>query len=344
MKETQLNIVKRNKGEVLELLQKNEKRWQAFCSFPLKYQEELLQFCTGEQGLRITYDAVFKKIFSPEKHRDRLEDFISSILGKKVKIVRILQHEGTQLQEKGSFIIMDVVVQLEDGSLINIEMQKLGYRFTAERTDCYLADLLMRQYNDVKEIKGKRFSFKDMSKVMSIVIMEQSPKQFHMDNNHYIHKGKMQYDSGIVLDDLFEIIYICLDTYKSFLHTDSNSKKEAWLRFLSSTDLEDILYVCEQNPQFITLYQEVFDFGKDVNELVRTFTDELREMDRNEERYMVEELQDELRVQREKLQEEIKEQREKLQEELRVQKEKYEESQQEIEKLRAEIKRLKRGG
>lgn len=335
----QLNIVKRSKSDVLELLQQNGKLWRAFCSFPPKYQEELMQFCMGERGLRITYDAVFKKIFSPEKHRDRLEDFISFILGRKVKIVRVLQHEGTHLQEKGSFVIMDVVVELEDGSLINIEMQKLGYKFTAERTDCYLADLLMRQYNDVKKIKGKKFGFRDISKVMSIVIMEQSPKPFHTNKNHYIHRGKIQYDSGIVLDDLFEIVYICLDTYKGFIHTDSNSKKEAWLRFLSSTDREDILSVCEQNPQFIALYQEVFDFGKDVDELVRTFTDELREMDRNEERYMVEELQEELKEQRERLQEELKEQKEKLQEELKEQKEK---SQQEIRKLRAEIEQLKR--
>lgn len=34
--------------------------------------------------------------------------------------------------------------------------------------------------------------------------------------------------------------------------------------FLSSTNLEDIMEVCESYPQFVPLYQEVFDFGKSL--------------------------------------------------------------------------------
>lgn len=82
-----LKIVKRSRGDVLELLQQDEEKWQDFCAFPSKYREELISFCMGKQGLRITYDVVFKNLFSPERHRDRLEDFISSVLEKKVKIV-----------------------------------------------------------------------------------------------------------------------------------------------------------------------------------------------------------------------------------------------------------------
>lgn len=331
MKKTKkLNIVKRNRKEVLEVLRQNEKMWREFRLFPKKYQEELFLFCMGKQGLRTTYDPIFKYLFSPEKNRKRLEDIISSVLGEKVKIVRILQHEGTQMKEKGSFIIMDLVIELEDGRLLNVEMQKIGYKFPAERTDCYLADLVMRQYNDIKKVKGNKFNFKDMSKVMSIVIMEHSSKAFQKKQNYYIHQGKMQYDSGVILDDLFENIYISLDTYKNFIHTKKRieNKKEAWMLFLASTDLDDIMEVCEYAPEFIPLYQEVFDFGKDVNELVTTFTDALREMDRNEERYMVEELQEENRQQKEK-----------YEKQLAKQKEKY---QSEINHARAEIERLKK--
>lgn len=119
-KAKKLKIVKRSREEVLQLLQQKEEKWQEFCTFPSKYREELISFCMGKQGLRITYDVVFKILFSPERHRDRLEDFISSVLEKKVKIVCVLQHEGTQLQEKGTFVIMDVVVQLEDGTLLSL--------------------------------------------------------------------------------------------------------------------------------------------------------------------------------------------------------------------------------
>lgn len=98
----------------------------------------------------------------------------------------------------------------------NVEMQKIGYKFTVERTDCYLADLLMRQYNDVKKIKGKKFHFKDMSKVISIVIMEKSPELFRKNPDYYIHRGRMAYDSGVPLEDLFENFYIICNTHPPF--------------------------------------------------------------------------------------------------------------------------------
>ena len=135
-----------------------------------------------------------------------------------------------------------------------------------------------------------------MSKVLSIVIMEQSSKSFQPKQDFYIHQGKMQYNSGVLLNDLFENIYISLDTYRNFFHCKKRitSRKEAWMLFLASTDLDDILEVCNYAPEFIPIYQEVFEFGKDVKGFVSTFSDSLRETDRNAERLMVEEMQEEV--------------------------------------------------
>ena len=62
----------------------------------------------------------------------------------------------------------------------------------------------------------------------------------------------MHYDSGVILNDLFENIYISLDADKHFFHTKRKitNKKEAWMLFLSSTDLNDILEVCDYAPVF----------------------------------------------------------------------------------------------
>ena len=184
---------------------------------------------------------------------------------------------------------MDIVVKLSDGSLIDVEMQKIGYKFPAERTDCYLADLLMRQYNDL-QLTSDKFNYKNMSKVMAIIIMETSSEVFLTDHTHYIHSGKMVYDTRVQLNDLFHNIYISLDTYKNFIHTKIKNKKEAWMLFLASDKMEDIMEVCETYPEFIPIYQDVFNFSNQEEELVMMFSDALKEMDRNEERYMVEEL------------------------------------------------------
>ncbi len=294
-----LTIQKRSRKAVLEMLKQKQEVWRDFQMFPNEYQEELLLFCMGEKGLRTTYDKVFKYIYNPEKHRERLEDMISAILEEPVRIVRVLQREGVQLKELGTFIIMDIVVKLTNGNLVNVEMQKIGYRFPAERTDCYLADLLMRQYNDLQQ-SNEKFNYKNMSKVIAIIIMETSSEIFLADHTNYIHTGKMIYDTGIQLHDLFENIYISLDTYKKFIHTKINNKKEAWMLFLASDQIEDIMEVCEAYPEFIPIYREVFDFSNQMEELVMMFSDALRDMDRNEERYMVEEL----RAERKKLEKE----------------------------------------
>ena len=50
-----------------------------------------------------------------------------------------------------SLLVTDIVVEFEDGGLADIEIQKIGYAFPGERSACYSADLLLRQYKRVRE-------------------------------------------------------------------------------------------------------------------------------------------------------------------------------------------------
>lgn len=91
-----------------------------------------------------------------------------------------------------SLVIMDIVVQTEGGSIINVEVQKHGYMFPGERAACYSADLLLRQYQRVRREasermsearkKGKKtadmFSYRDIRPVITIVFMESSTADF----------------------------------------------------------------------------------------------------------------------------------------------------------------------
>ncbi len=51
-----------------------------------------------------------------------------------------------RIADETSLLITDIVVELEDGSIANVEMQKIGYLFPGQRCACYSADLLLRQY------------------------------------------------------------------------------------------------------------------------------------------------------------------------------------------------------
>ena len=69
---------------------------------------------------------------------------------------------------------MDIIVELEDGSLANVEIQKLPYLFPGERSACYSSDLILRQYASVKSQKKKNFNYGDLKTVYTIVILAQS--------------------------------------------------------------------------------------------------------------------------------------------------------------------------
>ena len=267
---------------------------------PSFMQKELVDFCMGKQGLKITYDTVFRKIFDPdtEKGLKRLESLLSAIMGRPLKIISVMPREGTQLAESASFVVMDVLVQLDDQSFANIEMQKIGYSFPLARADCYISDIIMRQYVAAKAELGSDFTFNHLHKVYGIILMEQSPGEFHKAAGHYIHKRKPVFDTGIYKDNpgLHEDIFLCLDSFHSNVHnvTKSSSELEAWLTFLSATDPLVIGALIEAFPCFAPIYQEIMEFAKDPKELIGMLSKELYIMDKNMERLMVSQLQEEV--------------------------------------------------
>ena len=47
-------------------------------------------------------------------------------------------------------------MEFEDGSLADVEIQKLGYAFPGERSACYAADLLLRQYKRARDKRNRK--------------------------------------------------------------------------------------------------------------------------------------------------------------------------------------------
>ena len=189
-------------------------------------------------------------------------------------------------------------MHLDDGSYANVEMQKIGYSFPLARADCYISDIIMRQYADKKSTLGKKFTFNALQKVYSIIIMEQSPSEFHSVAEKYIHRRRTYFDTGIYPQNsgLHEDIFICLDSFHSAVHniTKNSNVLDAWLTFLSTTSPTDIHMLIKSFPCFATIYQEITDFVNKPKELIDMLSEELYIMDRNLERLMIEEAQEEL--------------------------------------------------
>lgn len=269
-----------------------------FQSMSPQEQEALLGFCMGNRGLKITYDPFFKHIFGPETHPGRLDMFLSSILGQKVSVKTVLPRESRRRSEEGSLVILDILVELSDKNLVNVEMQRIGYDFPSERSFCYGADLLVRQYDLVREEMGEKFSYKNIRPVCIIVLMEKSPGLFHQKADNYIHRSEMIFDTGINMKNLLNFIYISLDIFRENIHNKGHkelTEQDAWLYFLSSDNPQDILHLTKQYPMFRELYQDIINFRYHPRELMNMFSEALAIMDKNTELYMIDQMKKEIK-------------------------------------------------
>ena len=190
---------------------------------------------------------------------------------------------------------MDVLVELADGSMVNVEMQRIGYHFPIERTFCYGADMLVRQYDRIRANQEKDFAYDDMKPVFVIVLMEKSPAFFRKQPGTYLYRSEFRLNNDTEIPNLLNFVYIALDYFLEMPHNEL-TELEAWLYFLSSDNPLHIRRIIEKYPFFRELYQDIIDFRKDPKELIRMFSESLSIADKNTIKLMVDELRDEKAV------------------------------------------------
>ena len=314
----------REREELLLEIQENVILQDLYAQLSPELKEEFLNFCTGMKGLKILRDSFFKEVINPEYDPERLESLLSVMLERKVKIVHMLPNDSTRISDETSLLVTDIIVELEDGSLANVEIQKIGYAFPGPRSACYAADMLLRQYRRVRARQGKDFAYSQIKNVYLIVIYEKSPKEFKEFPNIFYHHARQVFDSGLKLDLLQEFIMIPLDIYhKRIDNKPIENKLEAWLAFLTDDRPERILELITKYPEFKPMYETLYQMCLNVEKVMNMFfSEELRILDRNTVQYMIDEQQKELEEQQQIIvhnikelaqrKEEINEQKEKL--------------------------------
>ena len=118
-----------SREEVLEKIREKKELSKMFDRWEERRKEEFLDFCTGVKGVKMLYDFCAKAILNPEVYPERIEELISLLLGKKVRLLKVLPNDNTRIADETSLLIMDFLVELTDGSIANVEIQKVGYAF-----------------------------------------------------------------------------------------------------------------------------------------------------------------------------------------------------------------------
>ena len=306
----------RTREEIVKEIQENERLSEIYEDWNPQQRERFLDACTGVRGVKLLYDAFFKEVMNPEYAPERLESFLSLILKQKVKVVQVLPPDSARIADESALLIMDIVVQLADGSITNVEVQKIGYRFPGERCACYSADLLLRQYRRVREDWDrkekerfsqsadeagyevtrpvrKRFSYQNIKNVYTIVLFEKSPEAFHEFQDTYLHHAEQKTDTGLKINLLQEYHFIALDIFRKTIYNKGiRDELDAWLVFLSVEEPEQIIELLEKYPKFRPMYEQVYEMCRSTERVMGMFSRELKELDDNTVEFMIDELKE----------------------------------------------------
>lgn len=285
----------RTKEEIMSDISADVHLTEIFYSWEEDQQEEFLNFCTGVKGVKMLYDSFFKELMNPETVPERLEQFIGLLLGKKIKIESVLPGDSSRLSDECSLLIMDILVKLEDGSYCNVEVQKIGYAFPGARCACYSSDLLLRQYKSIRSKLKKKFSYKDIKDVYTIVLMEQSPASFHKFSDVYTHLFSQKSNTGLELNLLQHYVFVPLDIFADSVHNNGISNRlDAWLAFFSMDSPDIVEELIKKYPEFRVVYEHIYSICANVERVMEMYSEELRILDRNTVQYMVDQMQEQI--------------------------------------------------
>lgn len=219
--------------------------------------------------------------------------------------------------------------------------------------------MLLRQYKRVRRELGKKFHYRDIKKVYTIVLFEKSNSVFKsFSKDIYIHRFQQQSDSGIELNLLQESTFICLDIFDDIIRNEGrkiDGRLEEWLVFLKEDDPDMIIKLLEQNSEFRDIYEEIYNICRNSERMMGMFSKELEILDRNTVKLMIDELDEALGEEREKVKA-IKQERETLKaekesletemqrtkDEMEAERKRAEEAEKELIRLRAELEKLRK--
>ena len=94
-------------------------------------------------------------------------------------------------------------------------------------------------------------------------------------------------------------IFIPLDIFRENVQNKGiKNKLDAWLAFLSMDEPEQIIDLITVYPEFKVIYEHVYNICRNVEELMGIFSEELKILDRNTVKYMVDQMQETINEQK----------------------------------------------
>ena len=157
----------------------------------------------------------------------------------------------------------------------------------------------------IRDLRKKEFSYKDIAPVYTIVFLENSPSAFKEYKDVFVHKFSTVSDTGLKMNMLQNFIFIPVDIFLENLHNNGiRSDMDAWLTFLGCDEPKYISKLLETHPDFKSMYHDLYGICRNTERMMTMFfSEELKILDDNTVKYMIDQLEEEVKEQKAKLSE-----------------------------------------
>lgn len=180
-----------------------------------------------DKTLNLKNDIMFKAFFSRKGNEEFLIDFLKALLKidiKEIKIQEEVNLEKLSKKEKGGRL--DLQAKLDNGTIVNIEMQLRNEHNIEERTTYYSSKVIARETE-----RGTKY--KDIKQVIMINILDYEMLGF----DEYISETAVVLDKHREYEVLKQIKWYFIELPKfRKQNPDMNEKINQWLAFIDDYD------------------------------------------------------------------------------------------------------------
>lgn len=190
--------------------------------------------------LSLKMDFVFNTLFSKKGNESLLKDFLESILDIKIQKIEIIPEARLErTSQKNKFGVLDLKATLNDGIVVDIEMQVNDNKDIEKRTVFYAGKLMSEQL----ELGEKYHKMKD---IIMINILDYEFIDLPEYHTEAVTVAKKHRDYEMIQSLRYH--FIELPKFRR-AHPNLNNKLEQWLTFIDGMNKELVQMAIKKNKE-----------------------------------------------------------------------------------------------
>ena len=220
--------------------------------------------------LPLTDDYIFKRVFAYKGNESVLKDFLEALLKIEIKGIKITNPEIIPYEKGEKRGLLDIKAEINDGTMLDVEMQMKNERNTEERATEYMGKMISEQLQVGED-------YQNLKKSIVIFITNYN----FLKRNSYHSVGRMKFDETIedeyvnmgyeiedeVASKYIEVHYIELPKFKK-KELSKFTKLDQWMCIFTQ-NREGIMLAEKENKEIKRAINTLDFLSKDPKERER---------------------------------------------------------------------------